>query len=195
MFRTTAEVLERFREFFDLAAAAGIEDPNAMVLSTVSAAGEPSSRVVLLKGYDERGFVFFTNFESRKALQITENPAVSLSFHWRETQRQVTILGRARKVPESEADAYFASRPRESQIGAWASRQSRELASREELLAAVAEVEARYSGQVVPRPPHWGGFLVEPSSIELWRAGDFRLHHRERFVREGELWRWLLLYP
>lgn len=192
---STAAVEARCREIFEQAAATGIDDPNAMVLSTVSTSGQPSSRVVLLKGFDERGFVFYTNLESRKAREIAANPAVSLSFYWRETTRQVTVLGKARPVEIAEADAYFASRPRESQIGAWSSQQSRELGSREELLAAVRAVEARFAGREVPRPPHWSGFVVEPTSIEFWQAGEFRLHHRECYVREGELWRGSLIYP
>jgi pyridoxamine 5'-phosphate oxidase len=186
---------ERFRAVFALASATGMRDPNAMVVTSVAADGQPSSRVVLLKELDEHGFVFFTNLESRKGREILGHPQVSLSFFWREIQQQVTVLGRAERVTDAEADTYFATRPRGSQIGAWASRQSRPLPSREKLLQEVAAVEERFSGSEVPRPPHWSGFRVVPSLFEFWIAGEFRLHDRTRYERAGDAWRWSKLYP
>ncbi len=179
--------LERFRAFFDEAAATGMDDPNAMVVSSVDAEGRPSSRVVLLKDFDAEGFVFYTNLESRKGREIQTNPDVSLSFYWRETGKQVVVRGRAEPVSDAEADAYFATRPRTAQLGAWASQQSRPLASRAQLLARVAKYEAKYLG-AVPRPPHWSGFRVVPSYIELWVAGAFRLHDRTLFERTEGGW-------
>lgn len=172
-----------FAEVFEQAKASGLRDPNAMVLSTVDPGGQPSSRVVLLKAFDERGFVFYTNLESRKGRELAGNPQVSLSFFWRELDRQVVILGTAQPVSGEEADEYFASRPRTSQLGAWASKQSRELTSRTALLKEVARVEARYLVGKVPRPPHWSGFRVVPHWIEIWAAGKFRLHDRKVFER------------
>ena len=169
-----------------MAEASGIRDPNAMVLSTVDPEGQPSSRVVLLKAFDERGFVFYTNLESRKGRELAGNPRVSLSFFWRELDRQVVILGTAQPVSADEADEYFASRPRTSQLGAWASRQSRELKSRASLLKEVAKVEAKYVVGKVPRPPHWSGFRVVPHWIEIWAAGKFRLHDRKVFERRDD---------
>ncbi len=178
--------IERFREFYQEAAATGMDDPNAMVVSSVDAEGRPSSRVVLLKDFDATGFVFYTNLESRKGAEILANPDVSLSFYWRETGKQVVIRGRAEPVSAAEADAYFATRPRTSQLGAWASRQSRPLKSRPHLMARVAKYEAKFLTGAVPRPPHWSGFRVVPSYIELWVAGTFRLHDRTLFERTDD---------
>lgn len=186
--------IDRFREFFEEAAATGMEDPNAMVVSSVDADGRPSSRVVLLKDFDAEGFVFYTNLESRKGREIRTNPNVSLSFFWRETGKQVVVRGRAALVDDAEADAYFATRPRTSQLGAWASEQSRPLAGRTQLLARVAKYEAKYLG-AVPRPPHWSGFRVVPSYIELWVAGAFRLHDRTLFERTEDGWTSCKLNP
>lgn len=190
-----AEPFARVREILDEAAAAGLEDPNAMVLSTVDAAGQPSSRVVLLKGFDERGFVFYTNLESRKGREVQGNPKVSLDFWWRELHKQVVVLGTAERVSDEEADAYFATRPRNSQLGAWASRQSRPLSGRPQLVAEVGMLEARWLGRPVPRPPHWSGFRVVPAWIEVWIAGAFRLHDRTAYERVPEGWRVTRLYP
>ncbi len=186
--------IERFREFFEEAAATGMDDPNAMVVSSVDAEGRPSSRVVLLKDFDAEGFVFYTNLESRKGVEIRANPEVSLSFYWRETGKQVVVRGRAEPVSDAEADAYFATRPRTSQLGAWASQQSRPLKSRAQLMARVAKYEAKYLTGV-PRPPHWSGFRVVPRHIELWVAGAFRLHDRTLFERVGDGWTSRKLYP
>jgi pyridoxamine 5'-phosphate oxidase len=189
------EPFNRFREFLSEAEATGMADPNAMVVSSVDREGQPSSRVVLLKGFDERGFVFYTNFESRKGREILGHPKVSLSFFWRELSKQVVVLGTAEQVSDEEADAYFATRHRTSQLGAWASQQSRPLPGRAHLLAEVAKLEAHYLGRSIPRPPHWSGFRVVPHWIELWVAGTFRLHDRTVYERVAEGWRVTKRYP
>jgi pyridoxamine 5'-phosphate oxidase len=189
------EPFERFREFLTEAEATGMSNPNAMVVSTVDAAGQPSSRAVLLKGVDERGFVFYTNLESRKGQEIQGNSRVSLNFFWRQLDKQVVVLGTAGRVSDEEADGYFASRPRTSQLGAWASRQSRPLSSRAHLVAEVAKLEARYLGRSIPRPRFWSGFRVVPHWIEFWISGAFRLHHRTVYERIPEGWRVTKRYP
>ncbi|MCP4658242.1 MAG: pyridoxamine 5'-phosphate oxidase [bacterium] len=189
------EPFDRFREVFDEALALDIENPDAMVLSTVGEDGRPSSRAVLLKHFDHRGFVFYTNLESRKGREIATNPHVCLNFYWRELGRQVNIEGETRRLSDEEADAYFASRDRGSQLGAWASQQSRPLGNRAQLLAAVAKVEARYLTRAVPRPPHWSGFRVVPSAFEFWVASPFRLHKRTIYRRTAGGWQSSLLYP
>ncbi len=170
-------------------------NPTAMSVATVSADGRPSQRMVLLRSFDERGFVFYTNLESRKGHELRANQHVALCFHWKSLDRQVRIEGLAEAVAASEADAYFASRPRDSQIGAWASRQSEPLASRAELDARVEKYTALYAVGKVPRPPFWSGFRVVPEVIEFWEERPFRLHHRQEWRREGEGWRDLLRYP
>lgn len=189
------EPFDRFREILAEATATGMSDPNAMTVSTVDASGQPSARMVLLKGFDEQGFVFYTNFGSRKGREILGNPKVSLSFYWRRLDKQVVILGAAEQVSDEEADAYFATRARTSQLGAWASQQSRPLPGRAQLLAEVARLEARWLGKPVPRPPHWSGFRVVPHWIEIWIAGTFRLHDRTAYERVSEGWRVTKLYP
>lgn len=190
-----AEPFERFAEHFGHAEAAGVKLANAMSVATVSADDRPASRQVLLKGYDQAGFVFYTNLDSRKGRHIEANPEVALLFYWREIDVQVQIEGTAEAVSDEEADAYFATRPRGSQLGAWASKQSRPLSSRARLLAEVAKVEAKYFGRDVPRPPHWSGFRVVPRRFEFWRQGAFRLHDRTLYARSGEGWRVVKLYP
>jgi pyridoxamine 5'-phosphate oxidase len=185
---------ERFGEVFAKATATVEYDANAMVVSSVDAEGRPSSRVVLLKGFDARGFVFYTNFESRKGREILANPHVCLNFYWAELGEQIRVRGRAERVSNEEADAYFATRPRGSQLGAWASKQSRPMKSRAHLLAEVAKVEARYLGKV-PRPPHWSGFRVVPEEIEFWVSGKFRLHNRTLYRRTEDGWETTTLYP
>jgi len=185
----------RFAELYQAAIASGIKNPNAMTLSTAGSDGAPSSRQVLLKHFDSDGFVFYTNLESRKARQIAANPRASLNFYWREIDRQVTVEGRVEPTTAAEADAYFASRDRGSQIGAWASRQSRPLASRADLVEEVTEIEAEYKGRKVPRPPFWSGFRVVPHYFEFWAEGAARLHDRFAFERTPTGWRSRRLYP
>lgn len=189
------EPFSRFREVLTEAEAAGMPNPNAMTLSTVDAEGQPSSRQVLLKGFDERGFVFYTNLESRKGLEIGINPRVSLNFYWRQLDKQVVVLGTAERVSDEEADAYFATRSRGSQLGAWASQQSRPLPGKVQLVAEVAKLEARYLARTIPRPPHWSGFRVTPHWIEFWVSGAFRLHDRTVYERVEEGWKVTKRYP
>ena len=183
-----AEPLAQFRIWFDAALASGIVEPNAMVLSTADADGRPSARVVLLKDIDDRGLSFYTNYNSRKADDIAANPRVSLTFWWQELERQVRVEGRAEQLAEAESDLYFASRPRGSRLGAWASPQSAVVASREELEHALEEVETRFGDGDVARPPHWGGYRVVPDVVEFWQGRPARLHDRIRYRRSSDKW-------
>ena len=184
-----------FKEWLSEAEANEINDPTAMALATADSEGQPSVRMVLLKGHDERGFVFYTNLGSRKAAEITENSNVALLFHWKSLRRQVRVEGPLSQVTDAEADAYFASRARLSRIGAWASDQSQPLESRAVLEARVAEVEKRFEGQDPPRPKDWSGFRVQPRRIEFWQDGAFRLHDRIVYHFEDGLWRTQRLFP
>ncbi len=172
-------------------------DPNGMALATVDADGLPNVRMVLLKGFDERGFVFYTNLESQKGRELLASGKAALAFHWKSLNRQIRIRGPVQEVSKEEADAYFASRPRDSRIGAWASKQSRPLESRFALEAAVAKYAVKYAVGEVPRPPFWSGFRVVPLSIEFWHDRPFRLHDRVIFRRSGEQNAWTKerLYP
>lgn len=170
------------------AQAVGVFEANAMVLSTADAAGRPSGRFVLLKGLDERGFSFFTNYESAKARDLDEVGLAALTIGWLELHRQVRVSGSAERLPEEESDAYFASRPHGAQIGAWASWQSSPLGDRAELDVRVGEALARFREDAVPRPPFWGGYLVRPETIELWQGRANRLHDRLRYRRDGNAW-------
>ena len=170
-------------------------DPEAMAVATVDAAGRPSARMVLLKGHGPDGFVFYTNQQSRKGGELAGNPNAALLFHWKSLRRQVRIEGTVTPVEAAEADAYFASRSRDSQLGAWASDQSRPLDSRATFEARFADVRARYEGGDVPRPPHWSGYRVTPERVEFWNDRAHRLHERRLFVRDGAGWREGLLYP
>jgi pyridoxamine 5'-phosphate oxidase len=171
------------------------EMAEAMTLATAARDGAPAARLVLLKGFDARGFVFYTNLESRKSIELNDNPKAALGFLWKSLRRQVRIEGTARPVAAAEADAYFASRPRDSQIGAWASDQSRELESREALEQRVDQVARRFGAGAVPRPPFWSGFRIVPLRIEFWQERPFRLHDRWLYIRDGETWRRQRLFP
>ncbi|MBJ6761129.1 pyridoxamine 5'-phosphate oxidase [Myxococcaceae bacterium JPH2] len=187
--------IQRFAALFERAKQAIPVDPNAMVVATVDDAGRPSARVVLLKDFDSRGFVFFTNHESRKGEQLRAHPFAALCFYWQPLDQQVRVEGRVERVTDAEADAYFQSRARGSQVGAWASLQSQPLAERELLEQRVADVEARFEGRPVERPPHWSGFRVVPDRIEFWHARPSRLHERHVYLREADGWRTQMLYP
>lgn len=170
-------------------------DPNAMALATVDGDGMPDVRMVLLKGFDPEGFVFYTNFESAKGTQILGSMKAALCFHWKSLRRQVRVRGPVEIVSDAEADAYYQTRPRGSRIGAWASKQSRELESRMALEKAVASYTARYAIGDIPRPEHWSGFRIKPVAMEFWHDRSFRLHDRLRFERQGDGWRTGRLYP
>ena len=172
-----------------------LPEPTAMTLATVDDAGHPSARIVLLKDVDARGFVFYTNYESRKGRELLAHPWAALCFHWQPMERQVRVEGPVERVSDSEADAYFASRARMSRIGAWASRQSATLESDAELQRRVQEVEARFAGGEVPRPPNWSGFRVVPQRIEFWRGRPYRLHERLLYERDDTGWRVRRLFP
>jgi pyridoxamine 5'-phosphate oxidase len=174
----------QFTLWLDDAERAGVPLPNAMALATADGAGRPSVRHVLLRGLDDRGFSFFTNRESRKGRQLAENPHAALVFLWKLLDRQVNVTGVATFLPDDESDAYFASRPRDARIGAWASVQSAVLPGREELDERVRAFEERFAGADVPRPPHWGGYVVRPEAVEFWQGRTHRLHDRFRYTRE-----------
>jgi pyridoxamine 5'-phosphate oxidase len=187
--------LPLFDEWFADAQASEPNDPNAVALATADAAGRSSVRMVLLKGHDPRGFVFYTNLDSRKGGELAANPEAAMLFHWKSLRRQVRIEGATEPVSDAEADAYFASRGRDSQLGAWASDQSRPLEARALFEARFEEARQRFDGDSVPRPPRWSGFRLVPRAIEFWSDRAHRLHERRLFVREGDRWREGLLYP
>jgi pyridoxamine 5'-phosphate oxidase len=193
-----AEPFDRVRDLLAQARAldrAVLPEPTAFALGTVDERGQPAVRILLCKGVDERGFVFYTNYESRKGRELLAHPQAAMCFHWQPMERQVRVEGRVERVTDAEADAYFASRERGSQVGAWASLQSRPIDPAGELQRRVAEFEQKFAGGPVPRPPHWSGFRLMPVRIELWRGMPSRLHERRVYERSGDGWRVETLYP
>lgn len=186
-----------FAAFLDAIARAEAQqvDTAPVTLATADRHGRPSARIVLLRGADARGFAFFTNYTSRKARELTENPQAALCIYWPALEEQIRIEGRVERLPEDESDAYFAGRPRGSQIGAWASHQSQPLASRTLLEDSIRETEQRFGSEPVPRPPFWGGFRLVPDRVEFWSARTYRLHDRLVYLRDGDAWRTERLYP
>ena len=196
--RIPPDPIARFNGLLDEARAVDrvrLPEPTAFALGTVGPDGQPSVRILLIKHVDERGFVFYTNFESRKGRELSATGKAALCFHWQALEVQVRVEGPVERVSGAEADAYFASRPRGSQIGAWASRQSQPIDPPGELERRVAEFEAKFSGRDVPRPPHWGGWRLAPTAIEFWKNMPSRLHVRHRYTRQGGGWRIETLYP
>jgi pyridoxamine 5'-phosphate oxidase len=192
----SADPVEQFARWYeDPAVKGGMFEPTAVALATAGRDGSPRCRMVLLKGYDARGFVFYTNYRSDKGAELSRRPRAALLFYWPELGRQVRIEGRTSRVSAGESDAYFATRPRGSQIGAWASEQSAPVASREALESRVREFEARFAGGPVPRPPHWGGYRLTPELLEFWQGRPSRLHDRLRYRRQGRAWKMERLSP
>ena len=185
----------QFHEWFEETLAADLHEPNAMILATATQDGRPSARTVLLKGYDQRGFVFYTNYEGRKARELEANPACALLFYWGELERQVRVEGHANRLPDEESDAYFASRPRGSRLGAWASQQSRPVEHRSVLEERIRALEAEYESREVPRPPFWGGYRVYPEVVEFWQGRQNRLHDRLVYHRTRGGWKMERLQP
>lgn len=193
---TTTHPFDLFRQWLEKAGETELNDPDAMALATVAADGMPAVRMVLMKELDERGFCFYTNMESDKGRALAANPVAALCFHWKSLQRQVRVEGDVEQLPSARADAYFASRHPQSRLGAWASAQSRPLDSRGELEDRVAAARAQYGDADIPRPSYWGGYRVVPRRIEFWQAGEFRLHDRFVFTRDGnEVWTATRLNP
>ncbi len=193
--RASGDPVEQFRDWFETAEKAGLHLPNAFTLATATSDGAPSARVLLLKGFDRDGFVFYTNYESRKCEDLAENPRAAMVFHWTDLERQVRIQGPVEKVSREQSDAYFQSRPRGSRIGAWASSQSSMLESRRELEEQVKKYEREFKGKDVPLPPFWGGFRLRPEMVEFWQGRADRLHDRLCYRREGHGWKIVRLSP
>ena len=191
----TSDPLDLFRAWFEAAKEREPAEPNAVALATVDSEGRPSLRMVLLKGVDANGFVFYTNLESKKGRDLLATQRAALCFYWKSLKRQVRVEGPAAPVSPEEADAYFASRDRGSQLGAWASLQSRPMSGKMELMGRVAKFTAQFGVSAVPRPPHWSGFRIAHERIEFWQEGRFRLHDRLVYVRDGNGWKTEVLYP
>jgi pyridoxamine 5'-phosphate oxidase len=185
----------QFKKWFEQALAAQLPEPNAMTIATTTPDGKPSARMVLLKDFDERGFVFFTNYNSRKGQELAQNPQAAIVFWWAELERQVRILGRVEKVSESESDYYFESRPTKSRLGAWASNQSEIIPTREVLEQRMQELQSKYENQEIPRPQHWGGLRVIPTEIEFWQGRSSRLHDRLLYTYVDGSWKIQRLSP
>lgn len=190
-----ADPIQQFDDWFKTATDCGVHEPNAMTLATASATGTPLQRTVLLKGYDEKGFVFFSNYQSRKAADIGANPQACLLFPWLTLERQIIIQGRVEKTTVEESTAYFHSRPLDSQIGAWVSNQSEVIASRDALNAKLEEIRKRFADGIIPLPPFWGGYRVVPTAIEFWQGGPARLHDRFLYSRINDSWKIERLSP
>jgi pyridoxamine 5'-phosphate oxidase len=184
-----------FEEWFESAVRAGLKLPNAMTLATASKTGRPDARIVLLKGIDRKGITFFTNYRSRKSAELAGNPRATLLFYWPELDLQVRIDGRVTKVSARESDEYFATRPRESQIGAHASQQSRPMGDQSVLFREFGRLAKKFEGKDVPRPKHWGGYRLAPAAFEFWKGRDFRLHDRLLYTKKGSGWKKTLLFP
>jgi pyridoxamine 5'-phosphate oxidase len=193
--RTQENPIELFKKWFAEAQTTSLQEPTSVALATVTPDGKPSVRIVLLKKVDERGFVFYTNLTSQKGQHLAHNPYASLCFHWDPLRKQVRVVGKCEQVPDDEADAYFASRARVSQIGAWASKQSQELGSRFDLERRIAKYTMKFGVGAVPRPSFWSGFRLTPESMEFWVDRKFRLHDRYIFERDGEGWTKRLMFP
>ena len=192
---TCEDPIKKFSHWFEEAKKSEPELPEAMSVSTVSADGQPSSRMVLMKAYDQKGFVFYTNLESRKGTEIYSTPKAALLFYWKSLKRQVRIEGQLLPVSDEEADTYFKSRPRGSQIGAWASEQSRPMSNESDLEQSVAKHTEKFAGSTIKRPPFWSGLRLKPQALEFWHDRCFRLHLREVYRLEGNKWKKTLLYP
>ena len=191
----SADPMVQFRRWFEDAESDGIHLANAIALGTAGADGRPAVRHVLLRGFDDRGFVFYTNLESRKARHLAENPSAAFALLWKELDRQVCVTGSVERATDDESDAYFASRPRDARIGAWASRQSTVLSSRDELMARFTAFDALHPGDEVPRPPFWGGYRIVPETIEFWQGQPSRMHDRLLYRRSGKSWTLTRLAP
>lgn len=190
-----ANPIDQFSTWWSEAINSKIDEVNAMTLSTATSNGVPSARIVLLKGFTKEGFIFFTNYLSQKGTELAKNPRAALTFYWKELERQVRIEGTVEKLPETDSDVYFKSRPAESRIGAWASPQSTVIASRDIIEESVQKFKEQFNGEVIPRPPHWGGYIVKPVKLEFWQGRSSRLHDRIQYTKEIEEWKTVRLAP